>query len=182
MKLWIFLAAAAALSGCAPSKEEIAAKEAQAARLAFADVAQAHTKSQMFDPASAELRNLTVSTSEGKMFLCGEVNANNRFGAKAGFRAFVTGYRNDDPTRLATITAKDGNTIDAAMPCVKVWNDAMNAQGKQAEQEAAAAILEHGCGDSPSFQAEFWATVWSQCANGEPLRANPPVRFKSPRS
>ena len=43
---------------------------------------------QLFDPSSAQFRNLYVSTRNPGV-ICGEVNGKNRFGGYVGFRRFV---------------------------------------------------------------------------------------------
>ena len=55
---------------------------------------------QLFDPASAQFKNLHEVDRKGGWVVCGEVNAKNRFGGYTGFRRFM-------------MTEKDGDIIFA---------------------------------------------------------------------
>lgn len=51
-------------------------------------------KHQLRDPSSAEFRNVFISVkADGVQAACGEVNSNNAFGGKTGFKRFVADGR-----------------------------------------------------------------------------------------
>lgn len=50
----------------------------------------------MRDPETLKTRNLRVPS--GSAYLCGEVNANNAFGGKTGFKRFIAGGASAMPT------------------------------------------------------------------------------------
>jgi len=55
----------------------------------FAD-AEKNISQQMKDPLSTEFQNLRIiKSNEGKVFVCGEVNAKNSYGGYEGFRQFA---------------------------------------------------------------------------------------------
>lgn len=53
---------------------------------------------QLKDPDSAKFRNLEAFDGEqGRVVVCGEVNAKNSFGGYTGFQLFFVAYRNGQP-------------------------------------------------------------------------------------
>lgn len=56
----------------------------------FVRAAKRNIAAQMKDPSSVQFRDLYIGRdSDGKLSLCGEINAKNGYGAYAGFRPFV---------------------------------------------------------------------------------------------
>ncbi len=67
----------------------------------------------LYDPSSAQFRNLRVSGD----FLCGEVNGKNRFGAYVGFRPFA-GVPKHGPSSV--IIVEEGKSFaEFAQFCVR---------------------------------------------------------------
>lgn len=50
---------------------------------------QDRLKNRLKDPASAQFRNVFISSISGKRVVCGEVNARNSYGGLTGFERFV---------------------------------------------------------------------------------------------
>lgn len=51
--------------------------------------AQDMVRATLKDPESAQFRNDRIRQFQGKSVACGEVNANNSFGGKSGFKRYV---------------------------------------------------------------------------------------------
>ena len=51
--------------------------------------AKSEVSGAMLDPSSADFRGIRHATYGSSRVVCGEVNGNNAFGAKAGFRRFM---------------------------------------------------------------------------------------------
>ncbi len=55
----------------------------------FTDAAKKKLTKNLLDPAAAQYRDTFVNKVDGKLYLCGQINVKNAFGAYAGFRRFV---------------------------------------------------------------------------------------------
>lgn len=93
----------AASKRAADRKGQAALQEA-----ALKSLARDHVKSKMKDPRSAEFRN--------QKGMCGEVNANNSFGAKTGFTRFIVA------SGALVVLENDGQMANAEF--AKAWNKA----------------------------------------------------------
>lgn len=74
-----------ALSACSNGSAEDSAPREGALLVAAHDLVRAGLK----DPDSAQFRNERIVKFQGKSVACGEVNANNSFGGKAGYKRYV---------------------------------------------------------------------------------------------
>ncbi len=105
-----FLIAAIALTGCSGPSPEI---EKDSNDSAMIMAAQEMVRATLKDPASAEFRNDRIGQFQGKSVACGEVNANNSFGGKTGFKRYVAA------NELAVITEEGMEHAEFQ----KVWNE-----------------------------------------------------------
>lgn len=76
---------ALALSACSGGASEDSSPSEGALLVAAHDLVRAGLK----DPDSAQFRNDRIVKFKGKSVACGEVNANNSFGGKAGYKRYV---------------------------------------------------------------------------------------------
>lgn len=167
--LFASLMACTVLVGCGPSAEEIAAAEEAASVRNLASAAQEKVKSYMFDPASAEFRNVFYSDVDGHRYICGEYNGNNRLGGKAGFTAFIAGNSINNPAELAISSPSHGTaTIDAARPCRARWLEYFKADESQ-KTGLSQRLNAEGC-FANNYDAGFWMQGWEiLCAAPRPI-------------
>jgi len=93
--------------------------------------AKAEVAGAMLDPASAEFRNIERADYGLSGVVCGEVNGNNAFGAKGGFRQFMY----VDPLMRIADSSESGLAI---YQCCK----ALSASGEVAGVETTADVAE----------------------------------------
>lgn len=74
------------VTGCSGPSPEMQ-KEAEDRGMLLA--AQKIVRDRLKDPGSAEFRNERIRQFQGKDVACGEVNANNSFGGKTGFKRYI---------------------------------------------------------------------------------------------
>jgi hypothetical protein len=79
----VVLAATAALAGGSAGAQQESLDAGTAAMV------QEEVRRELRDPQSAEFRNFRLYRGQGMDAVCGEVNANNVDGGKAGFRGFL---------------------------------------------------------------------------------------------
>lgn len=77
---------AIALAGCSGPSPEI---QQESKDRAMVMAAQDMVRATLKDPESAQFRNGRIRKFQGKDVACGEVNANNSFGGKTGFKRYV---------------------------------------------------------------------------------------------
>lgn len=105
-----FLILAIALAGCSGPSPEI---QRESKERAMVMAAQDLVRATLKDPESAQFRNDRIRQFQGKDVACGEVNANNSFGGKTGFKRYVAA------NEVAVITEEAMEPAEFE----KVWNE-----------------------------------------------------------
>lgn len=172
MKTEVMLATAVicvAVTACGPSKEEIAAKAEADAVAAFVVSAKERATRDLFDPASAEFRDLSVAKLEdGRRMLCGAINANNRYGAKVGFSSFISGNGKENDGAITAVISQDFLSPEAAQPCIKRWQGRPNLTDSLAPGEVRD-LKANGCWEDDEFHIGFWVDTWADvCKTAKP--------------
>ena len=174
----VIILVALAVAACGPSKEEIAAKQAEEARAEFVAEALDQVRRAAFDPSSVDFRDLKVGSIEGLPTLCGELNANNRYGAKAGFRGFVVGPSEEDRTKLIVEITRDNKSLEEATPCIAAFNRFGNETDEAKKSRFMQEFNNMPCQPGSSFDGEFWIVTRETCEAGTSIA--PPVQSEPP--
>lgn len=109
MVLVVGAMACASLAACGPSPEE--------KRIAdFVVLAKAELESNLFDPESAQYRNLRAGRVKDSDVVCGDLNARNRMGGYVGFKPFVAMTKPNSETIVSGV-AERYRSLDSAIQC-----------------------------------------------------------------
>lgn len=111
MRRFAIATGAALLAGCSGPSPEIS-REAE--NFAMIAAAQDIVRSRLKDPDSAQFQNDRISTFAGKSVACGEVNANNSFGGKTGFKRYIA------QSESVVVTEEDMTAADFADAWAKI--------------------------------------------------------------
>jgi hypothetical protein len=77
---------------------------------------QLHVSNQLNDPESARFRDVKAAvTKNGKLVVCGEINAKNRMGGYAGYHLFTAGYGVEKPGLWTAGFADENNKAESTL-------------------------------------------------------------------